>query len=116
MSYKSDEKSLENASTSQTETFKDPEKRARLYFEKHQLTGVFQDIAEKIARERPEDPRSFMLDLILVSMKKGASEAQNEEPLDHKTEDQVSFSIAKKPSKSSLGTNESDQEAGISSI
>ena len=42
----------------------DPEKRARLYFEKHQLLHVFQELVARVAAEKPNDPRQCMVSMV----------------------------------------------------
>ena len=50
------------------EVIDDPEKRAKLYFEKHMLTTMFQEMTENLANEKPQDPYKFMLNFVKDEM------------------------------------------------
>ena len=66
----------------QFENVEDPEERGQLYFEKHQLLHVFQELAAAIATEKPNDPREFMVNKINRLIYQRESEILKDTPID----------------------------------
>ena len=64
-----------NSSAPKFELMDDPEYRAHVYFAKHQLTSLFQEITAKIAAEKPKNPRSYMIKMVEDVMEKRSGES-----------------------------------------
>ncbi|CAK8684232.1 unnamed protein product [Clavelina lepadiformis] len=45
-------------------SFTDPYMKAQIYFEKHQLLSVFQDLCAMVLYKKPLDPKEFMVGLL----------------------------------------------------
>ena len=74
----------------QFEKIEDPEERGQLYFQKHELLHILQELAFEIAIEQPEEPRGYMVKRIndYIMYKKSESfDEKDSALLAHKSDD-----------------------------